>query len=91
MRWRAVPAVAAPVEVPAASAPRYVSGLAVGETRRAAFATPTAGWAMVGAPAVCWLLYTEDLGDAYHAAGDPAAAHDARHLAQTILDEFDPA
>jgi len=31
----------------------------VGET---AFATPAAGWAMVGAPAVCRLLYTEDAG-----------------------------
>src|SRR6266536_1289865 len=59
LRWRAVPPLAAPVEVAAASAPRQVSGLPVGDT---AFASPAAGWAVVGTPPDYRLLYTEDAG-----------------------------
>jgi photosystem II stability/assembly factor-like uncharacterized protein len=57
--WTAAPAANTPIEVAAAAAPRQVSGLEVGVT---AFASPTAGWAFVGAPAVCRLLYTDDAG-----------------------------
>jgi hypothetical protein len=59
LKWRAVPPLAALVEVAAALAPRQVSGLPVGET---AFASPTAGWAVVGRRADYRLLYTEDAG-----------------------------
>jgi hypothetical protein len=47
------------VEVAAAAAPRQVSGFAVDAM---AFASPTAGWALVGVPGVCRLLYTDDGG-----------------------------
>jgi photosystem II stability/assembly factor-like uncharacterized protein len=57
--WRPIPTGTAPVQVAAAAAPRQVSGLEVGVT---AFASPTAGWAFVGAPAMCRLLYTDDAG-----------------------------
>jgi photosystem II stability/assembly factor-like uncharacterized protein len=58
-RWRAVPATATPVCVPAAAAPRRAHGFDVGET---AFAAPAAGWAVVGAPGVSRLLYTDNAG-----------------------------
>jgi hypothetical protein len=58
-RWRPVPPLAAPVEVAAASARGPVSGLPVGET---AFASPAAGWAVVGTPTDYRLLYTQDAG-----------------------------
>jgi hypothetical protein len=59
--WRSVPALAAPIEVPAASAPREVHEHPI---HAAAFASATTGWAVVGArtPPMSWLLRTEDAG-----------------------------
>jgi photosystem II stability/assembly factor-like uncharacterized protein len=59
--WRAVPALAAPVEVAATGAPRQVSGHPV---HAAAFVSPTTGWTVVRASKqpMSWLLRTEDAG-----------------------------
>src|SRR5262249_59106132 len=62
--WRPAGAFVPPVEVTAAdvtpvSMTSVESGLDVGST---AFASPTAGWALVGAPLAFRLLYTEDAG-----------------------------
>jgi hypothetical protein len=59
--WRAVPALAAPVEVAATSAPREVSGHPV---RAAAFVSATTGWTLVSRDTrpMSWLLRTEDSG-----------------------------
>lgn len=59
--WRAVPVLAAPVEVAAADAPRQVTGHPV---HAGAFVSPTTGWTVVsgsGRP-MSWLLRTEDAG-----------------------------
>jgi hypothetical protein len=55
----AVPALTPPEVVVAGTAPRRVAGLPV---RAAAFASPAAGWVLVGGPMQCRLLYTEDRG-----------------------------
>ncbi len=59
--WRSVPALAAPIEVPATGAPRRVSAHPV---HAAAFASRTTGWAVVGTttPPMSWLLRTDDAG-----------------------------
>lgn len=59
--WQAVPALAAPIEVAAAGAPRQMSAHSVSA---AAFVSPTTGWAVVerGTPPMSWLLRTEDAG-----------------------------
>jgi photosystem II stability/assembly factor-like uncharacterized protein len=59
--WRAVPSLAAPVEVAAIDAPRQVSGHPVGD---AAFVSATTGWTVLADPrrAMSWLLRTEDAG-----------------------------
>jgi hypothetical protein len=60
-RWRSVPALAAPIEVPATGAPRPVPGHPV---HASAFACATTGWAVVGTSTSprSWLLRTEDGG-----------------------------
>jgi photosystem II stability/assembly factor-like uncharacterized protein len=59
--WRAVPALAAPIQVSASGAPQRVSGDVV---RASTFASATTGWAAVRAdtPPISCLLRTEDAG-----------------------------
>lgn len=59
LSWRALPTATTLVEVAATQAPREVPGLGVDAT---AFASATAGWAVVGGPFVRRLMYTSDAG-----------------------------
>ena len=59
LSWRVLPTATTPAEVAATRAPRKVASFGVGAT---AFASATAGWAMVGGPSVSRLMYTSDAG-----------------------------
>jgi hypothetical protein len=58
-RWYTVAPPAAPVTVTAGAAPQQVTGLPI---RGAAFASPAAGWVVVGTDADHHVLYTDDAG-----------------------------